>query len=350
MILQVIASLLLLGAAAGSADQPGLWMCRKDPWILGEQPEQWSDVAGRVDVIKLYIGQINKADEDDLRRFARVVNARGIRIAVECAGLCDWRARFGDRAAELSFQDEFRNVKRYLDAGGHVHFLDMDGPFRRTRYQRVDGKPTRTEHHTLESTAQELVEVMELWREAVPGIEFYLLTNFPNWGFRDYPGYHAWDYTGEGEKGWGDYADVLEIAVETTNEAEIPLRGITCDNPYDYATGQSRSNQPDVTGGVDWTQRVLDLEKAVHDKDLEFGLIFNSQRPGARRGGSDKAYSRETLEYIKLYHSRGGSPDNVIIQSWYHYPSAWVPETEPYTMTHLVLQVARALGIADEDE
>lgn len=334
----------------GASTEPQIWMCHHDAWQLGAEPDAWSQVAERCDVITLYIDRVAKADLEDLRRFAQVVHEHDIAVAIECAGLCDWRARFGDRAAQLSFQDEFRKVERFLTpvseggAGGRIDYLQIDGPFRRMLYQRNGRRMERTGHQDLESAGREFVEVLELWKDAVPGIEFYLLTNFPNWGYRGGPGYHGWPYTGEGTAGWGDYAEILDKALTVTGEVGIPLKGITVDNPYDYAIGEHRSNQPRATANVDWLARILQLEKDVKARGLRFGLIFNSQRAGSKENGSDELYEKETLKYIDLYHKRGGRPDNVIAQSWYHYPTKVVPESTPGTMTHLIGQVAQRVS------
>lgn len=329
---------------AGSS-KPQVWMCHHDAWELGAEPDAWPQVAENCDVVTLYIDRVAKADLEDLRRFAKVVVEHEIEVAIECAGLCDWRARFGDQAAELSFQDEFRKVKRFLDpvadggAGGRIDYLQIDGPFRRMFYQTSGRRMERTKHQTLESAGRELVDVLRLWREAVPGIEFYLLTNFPNWGYRGGPGYHGWSYTGQGTAGWGDYAEILEKAVAVTNENGIPLKGITVDNPYDYAIGEYRSNQPEVTKGMDWLARIRRLEGDVKTCGLRFGVIFNSQRAGGVETGSDELYEKETLEFLDLYYKSGGRPDNVIVQSWYHFPVRTCPESTPGTMTHLTGQV-----------
>ncbi len=132
--------------------------------------------------------------------------------------------------------------------------------------------------------------------------------------------------------GWGDYAEILDKAVTVTKGSGIPLKGITVDNPFDYAIGSHRSNQPDATAHVDWLARVRQLEDDVKARGLRFGLIFNSQRGGDKETGSDELYEKETLEFLDLYSKSGGRPDNVIVQSWYHYPIRVVPESTPGTM------------------
>ena len=345
--------MLPAGETEAIVSEPMVWMCHHEALTLGADPEAWAGVAKSCDVITLYIDRVAKADLEELRAFAEVVDKHDIQVAIECAGLCDWRARFGDRAAELSFQDEFGKIKRFLapvsegGAGGRIDYLQIDGPFRRMLYQRTGQRMKRTEYQTVESAGKELQEVLKLWREAVPGIAFYLLTNFPNWGYGGGPGYHGWSYTGQGTAGWGDYAEILAMAVAVTNEGGIPLKGITVDNPYDYALGEYRSNQPDVTKDVDWLARILQLEEHARARGLRFGLIFNSQRAGSDKTGSDAIYEEETLKFLDLYFERGGRPDDVIVQSWYHYPVRVVPESTAGTMTHLVGKVIQRLNKAE---
>jgi len=332
--------------AAVSKIEPRVWMCKGNFAELAAVDQRtWRFVQAYCKVIKVYIDEIPKVRIEDLRKFAELCAANRIEVAVECAGLCDWRSSAGKNTAKLSFQDEFAKVKRYIKpveeggAGGKIKYLDMDHPITRLIYQTVNGRETKADFHTLGSASDQLVEVMKLWRDKIPDIEFCFLTNFPNYGWADYPAYHAWDFTGEGEKGYYDAKAELETVIKKTAAAGIPLKGITVDNPYDYATGQHFSNQPSVTTGVDWVQRLRDLQDFCKQNKLEFGLIFNSERAGSEGSGSDELYFKETLDFVDLYCSTGSIPDYYIIQSWYKHPSAYVPETEPYTMTNLVMEV-----------
>jgi hypothetical protein len=59
---------------------------------------------------------------------------------------------------------------------------------------------------------------------------------------------------------------------------------------------------------------------------------------------SNELYEKESLEFLDLYYKSGGRPDNVIVQSWYHYPLGVVPESTPGSMTHLTGQVIERVG------
>jgi hypothetical protein len=320
-------------AFAEGAGRPEVWMCKSNPWELADSGD-WEFVKENVDGIKIYIDEMKKASEGQMKKLAAILNENDTKIAIELAGLADWRAKDKDQTAALSFQDEWAKVKRLVDAGGKVYYLDIDGPIRRLLYPG-HGEPG---YHTVDSATDELVKVLKLWLEACPGVKFMLTTNFPNWGWKHTPAYHNFGFSA-GVMGQGDYFPAVKMAVEKAKAAGIPFDGVTIDNPYSYALGERKSNQPDVTKGVDWFWRVLDLEQYARSEGLEVTFIYNSERAGDKKGGSGELFAKETLEYIDLHMAKGGAPDRYMMQSWYHYPTKWVPEETPGTMTNLVKQV-----------
>ena len=348
---------LLLGLglclAPADAPTPEVWMGGRQPWVLGQRPDQWAGLRPRVGGLTLFIDQVKTAELEDLRALVKVCGEAGVALGIECAGLCDWRAKEGDQAGELSFADEYRKVERLVTpvadggAGGAIAYLQMDGPFRRMLYQKVGDVPAKTGYQTLDTAAIELIDAMRLWRDKLPELQFHLLTNFPNWGWGETPAYHAWAYTAEGPLGWGDYRKVLDLALERTKAADLPLTGLVVDNPYDYAIGAFRSNQLQVTAGVDWIQRIRELEDHIEAAGLQFSLILNSSRAGAEIGGSDQMYRDETLAYLDRYRAAGGTPTRWVVESWYPRPRAWLPESEPTSLTGLTATILEQVTSAD---
>jgi hypothetical protein len=324
-------------------DDVEIWMCKGNPWGLGTSNE-WEYVKHNVDVVKLYIDQVNSASITQLRNLVTMFKKYNIKIAIELAGLANWHANKLDQSAERSFLDESRKVKLLTDpvseggAGGTIAYLDMDGPIRRMLY------PSNNEpgYHTVDSATDELVEVMQLWRERYPDIQFMLLSNFPNWGWKSGPAYNNFGYS-PGPMGWGDYYPVLQMAIQKTNAAGIPLTGVTLDNPYGYAIGRHNSNQPGVIAGIDFLARLRDVEEYVEGEGLRCGIIYNSEEGGNASTGSDQKYYDETLAFIDEHLDYGATPSNYTIQSWYPYPSAYLPETTEHTMTYLTAEVIRRL-------
>ncbi|MCZ7555983.1 MAG: T9SS type A sorting domain-containing protein [Bacteroidia bacterium] len=313
-------------------------MCWGRPWSLADTT-QWPEVYRHLDIQKIYIGDISsRTDTAQTRRFVRALMAQDIKIAVELGGLLDWHADKGDRAGEASFQQDWANVKplidmiREVDPSRSIDMLDMDGPIRRMLFPNN----VKANHHTIATAVHELFEVAKLWRDSIPGIELNLLTNFPNWAWGDTPAYFA--ISGE-RNGYGQYKDVLDAVQAKSLETGIHFDGLTVDNPYDYAMGRAQTNQPAEIAGVDWMQRLAELDIRAREMGLKVNMIFNTN--GARTA---QMYSEQTLAFMDLYHQRVPEPDGYWIQSWYQLPDAWLPEEAPYTMTNLTLEALKKLG------
>lgn len=268
-------------------------MGRKDAWPLANSAE-WPFVKKHLDGSLLYIDQVKVASTNDLMAFADMTREAGIDVIVECGGLVDWRASAtnavgASMSAELSFADEFAKVRAFVTpvaeggAGGRIAFLQLDGPIRRMLYPYLNGQRTAPGWHTVSSAVEEMIEVMRLWRETLPDVHFFLLTNFPNWGYASY--------------------------------------------------------QPSVIAGIDFARRIRELEDYVRSQGARFCLIFNSNRGGDQATGFDQLYHDETLAFIDRYRGYGGTPDVCGIQSWYYHPTAYLPESQPHTMTYLLRSV-----------
>lgn len=338
-------STLRSDAQAQDPAQAEVWMTYPNPWAL-TQSEEWAFVKENVDGIKLYIDQIYFADPAELRAFVVCVEEAGIELAVELGGLVDWRAVDGSNSAERSFADEVLKFKKLVDpytggaeggAGGSVAYIDMDGPIRRMLYPFA----VEQDYHTTASAIAELIDVLGLWKAAYPQTRVMLLTNFPNWGWQGGPAYHNFGYAPQ-TQGYGDYHTVLGEILTQSEATGVTFDGITVDNPYDYALGEHLSNQPAVTAGVEWMARLMAIENYAEGRGYPFQMIFNSER-GGEGGGSNEYYFNESLAFIDDYHAAGGSPALYMMQTWYFYPDALLPEYEPYTMTNLVRETLRKL-------
>ncbi|MBL0176946.1 MAG: T9SS type A sorting domain-containing protein [Ignavibacteria bacterium] len=314
-------------------------LCYGNPWELADTAK-WSGVYGQLDLFKFYIDGIDPAriGTQKVKDFLAVLLKKNIRIAVEMGGLVDWRADKKDQSAEFSFLDEFAKLKPFIaaikeiDPSRNIDMLDFDGPIRRMLYPNN----AKADHHTLSTAVAELFEVLQMYRDSIPGVEVNLLTNFPNWAWGTTPSYFAIDGNRDG---YGRYEDVLDSVQARSLATGRHFDGLTVDNPYDYATGVAQTNQPAAIAGVDWMQRLEELDAKARGMGLKVNMIFNSNG-----GRTAKGYSDQTLAFIDLYHSRVAKPDGYWIQSWYQLPGAWLPEGTPYTMTNITLEAMKKLA------
>jgi hypothetical protein len=310
-------------------------MCWGNPWQLADTA-QWQATYESLDIFKFYIGDINSSVDTALA--SSLISAlleNDIKIAVELGGLLDWYAANPDSSSEYSFQNDYNkltfimNMIKQIDSTKNIDIIEMDGPIRRMLYP----SSPNTTNHNIQTAVRELVEVLSLWKDSIPGLKINLLTNFPNWAWGNTPAYMN---MASGSNGYGHYDSILWEINTQLIPANVNFDGITIDNPYPYAMGLITSNQPSVIQNVDWFQRIRELTDEAHGFGWDVNMIFNTTN-GAQTA---QAYSEQTLEYISLFHdSVGICPEGYWIQSWYALPGDWLPETTPYTMTNLTLQV-----------
>jgi creatinine amidohydrolase len=315
-----------------------VWLCAGERIAELMRPgAEWQFVKQHLSGIKLYVDQLNRATPEQLAALARFLEEHRYQVAVELGGCLDF-APMDDTAGEWSGEHELAKLAKFYAAGGRVDFLDIDGPIRRLMHP--EGRQDGRRFDSVEAAADELVDALRLHRRAHPKTRFWLLTNFPNWGWRGEVSYHA---RGPERQDYGDYDRVVRLVLRKLAAAEIVPEGVTVDNPYDYLVGGHRSvNLKDPTS-VDWLQRVRAYEDFASAQGLAFNLIANSERGGLE---SDERFFRETLQMVEVYHKAGGRPTRWFVQSWYPHPKQMTPEDAPHSMTALAKAVIDRVGLA----
>ncbi len=339
----VIALTLLFGAEvkdAASPASPQVWMAVLPMQVLGERPGEWEYVQSHLDGMKFWQEQIDNTPVEKLRPLIQLLAKRHIDIVIENNS---WPGPVDENIGERGAKAEIARIDKIIKAGGKVKAIDIDDPVRRLFYPEY---PTSMEHGNMDVAwcVRQLISYMKAVRKAYPEMDFYAITNFPNWSYKNGPSYWGGDKDNK-MANWGDYWPALKAIVKMTKEAGVPVRGLTVDNPYDYAIGKAKSPYLKDPASIDWISRLRDMEDYVRKQGLEFNLIFNAETSGGKLD-SDKVvgngamddYYRDTLDYIKLYRERGGKPDRYIIQSWYKHPIAEevLPESKRPSFTSLV--------------
>ncbi len=316
-------------------------MCKAEPWELRDTI-QWQTTYSNIDVFKFYIGGLSdtRYSLEEKQQFIKVLQDKKIKIAVELGGLLSGFHDSGSQAAELSFQSDMKKIEflvKPISEGGlgaTLDMIDMDGPLRRILFP---DKQTPSPYQNIELAIGELLDVVALWKDKFPQLKVNYLVNFPNWGWKGGYAYLHKNYDG-GEMGYGDFSIVLSKIITQATARGVKIDALTIDNPYDYATGQAASNQSHLIQDIDWIERIKELEVSVKNEGWDVNLIFNSSSGGK---SSNENYYNDTMSYIELYENNGGNPDGYWVQSWYPFPSVWMPETTSFTMTNLTNSVLK---------
>jgi hypothetical protein len=345
-ILPALAAFIMFCATVSAQAKPEVWLCAGMGASLSEliKPDaQWTFVKQHITGIKIYIDQFNQVPPKDLAAVARMAKENHLQVVVELGGcIGDGNAILDNNIGEWSANSELAKIERFYAAGGRVDFLDLDGPIRRLLYS---DRPGHENFDSVEKAAEQLVNALRVHRKAHPETKYWLVTNFPNWGWRGDVCYHA---RGPNKQGFGDYDKVVRIVLKALRDAEIPLDGVTVDNPYDYLCGERPSLNLKDPKTVDWVARIRSYEEFARKQNLSFNLVVNSERGG---GQSDQLFYEDTLKMVDTYLKAGGRPNRWIVQSWYPHPKQIVPEDAPYSTTALVKAVIeRVNGAAAPNE
>ena len=316
---------------------PEVWLCPGSASVfdLLEQDADWPYSKKHITGLKLYIDDLRRAESSDLKALAKIVRQNGLQITVECGGTLnhDWQDETGERSAET----ELAKLKRWYQAGGTAQYMDIDGPVRRLLGHAAWGKDPGKKFVSHTRCATELMDYLAAVRKNHPNINFFLLTNFPNWGYKEGRSYHG---RGRKRQDWGDYHEVVTTVLQASRQSGIQFTGATVDNPYDYMMGLRHSATLTDPSQIDWLKRVRTYEDYCRSQGLQFNLIINSERGGK---ASDKLFFDDTLAMLEQYEKAGGRPDRYFVQSWYRYPKAIVPEDQPYSMTALTKAILTRL-------
>ncbi|MHB1463001.1 MAG: hypothetical protein ACYC1M_17045 [Armatimonadota bacterium] len=334
------------------SNKPKVWLAVLPLDVVLGRDDEWKWVQEHIDGVKFWTQQVddpaetwpfqgNVATPDAFKRIIEVLNKHNIPLIIEkgcwpqrksTPGLDRMGGEAGPYDATLpkrAAANELARIEHVKSLGGTVSTFDVDGPERHLMFPVLGGIGVTN----FEDAITMFVEYMRIIHKQHPKIDFYALSNFPNFGWKGGLAYY-------GTMNWGDYYTALEAIIRLSKKAKLPMKGVTVDNPYDYATGRVVVPFPEGYDpkSIDWMSRIRGIEDICHKNKLEFNLVVNSQTPGET---NMRDYCKETLQYVDHYTKLGGRPDTWIVQSWYTHPlrDEVLPETKPNTFMWLVKQV-----------
>ena len=333
-----------------------VWMSAFQPWRL-DALDEWAQTGAKLDVLCVFIDDVVKATDEELNQLHDMLDKTGIKLAVECAGICNWYANLyapgnDDFAYNSVYGEggEFTRLKRLIDMGIKISYLNIDHGILRgtnpddTSELKMSGK----------EAAEQLFTAMKYWKKELPDIKFNYIVNFPNHGWK---GEFAYNYQWDSDFFCGDfYEDFKEICrLNNENESGVKMNAVIADFPYNYAIGKMSTTFLKKDFNVknyDWVGRILDLESETKTAGMKFGLIFNCDIAGYGKNVTAEKYCTDTLKYLDLYKSKGGLPDYNISESWYFLPDGTnipklLPESESYTMTNLTMEIIKKVKSED---
>jgi len=280
----------------------------EDYYDLFPADASWMTAADRIQVFGIYATYVRHyATDDQLRALIAGVQSRGMLLAMEVGPLPGPESDEDCIGAEgYGGVYEIELMQHIMDLGGTVDVIAFDEPY--AFGHKADG-PSDCQR-PIERIAGEAADFTRMARELNPnvivgGIE-------PMWA--------------QPRIGAEDMAAWMDAYREAAGE---PLGFLHLDSDW---------NRPD------WAQVLYDVEREADVRGVPVGVIYF----GGDDARSDAVWTQRAAERMFDYEQViGGSPDDVVLQSWNDSPDHALPDTDPSTFTGLVNRYFGARTVID---
>ena len=265
---------------------------------LFEQPDAWKRTRSRIDSIGYADHCLNRQFTDEqLSAWLPMVNRWGLKLELEVGAVKPW-----GKTAEKTFNPERAMWDRFIRLGGVIHAISMDEPLCATRQEL---------HLPDEHAVAETAKFIALVRKDYPQMLIGDIEPFP---FIPLAEQITW-------------IDALQRRLK-----EMHVRGL------DFYRLDVNWAEFIVFDRSNW-QEVRKLELACRQRRIPFSLIYwASMQPAMKRKGlaDDSTWYTGIMQQGYDYAFVGGTPDQVVIESWVQSPARCLPETGEFTFTRSV--------------
>ena len=312
--IRLLSAAVLLSAAAGvqRAHETELWMASTDPFGRGlNRPEvaldyldlftpqaSWQSAAGRLAVFKVGPAFVDRAPMETMRSVFSNLKQRGIALAWE-AGMVPPGAQCRG-GTEGYAGDTARSVARIKAAGGELRYVAMDEPF---WYGHWDAS-AHTCHLSVGDLARGVAGRVAMVRSAFPTVEV---------------------------------GDIEPVGASET--MDYPAQIAEWARTFEQATGRPLAFfHADINWNGNWRRDLPALAQRLRDLRIPGGIIVNGD-PGA---ATDRDWTDAATRHMQLVvDDLGLKPYAYIFQTWDARPTRMLPESQPGTLTNLVLRNSR---------
>jgi hypothetical protein len=315
--LAILSTLFFLcPALRAQSPPPQVWMMppsanEKDGHILRSlftHPDDWKETRSKIDAIGGADWVINQQfSDDELRQYLPMIQSWGLKFFLEVGALKQW-----GKTADASFPRGEKYWDRFISLGGKIDGITMDEPLDFTR-KKMPGEPMS---YAVEQTAQFIAKV----RNKYPGWFIEETETYPTIPVAEHI---AWIDALQGR--------LRELGVRGIDSYRLDV------NWAAFELQDLPQNQKKLKGN--WAG-VKQIEEACRARHLPFDLIYwASPEPSLKKLGlaNDLTWYIDIMSQGGAYALLGGKPDIYCIESWVHLPSQAVPETDPASFTHSVI-------------
>lgn len=313
--LSLIAILLLCAEPPARANQPQLWIAGMDPTTgqhtktsagsdfldLFQAKAPWQHAASLVQVFYVSVKFINNEPNNIVRDVFSDLKRRGIALAIN-GMMVPGSAQCGSGIEGYSAPGQMGQVARRIrQLGGDLRYATMDEPLWFGHHM----PGPKACHLAISTLASEIAQSVNAIHAVFPDAVIGDSEPAPVLGV----------------PGWGD--EIIQWA-----------------NAYQAATGLKLGFfQADIDWANGWKKRLMPIAARLHAAEIPFGaFVIGNPDDTTNSAWVDRAERR----MVELQSAPSLGLDQIVIASWHAYPSRWLPETQPGTMTYLIRRYAAA--------
>lgn len=269
-----------------------------DYFDLFRNDARWPATAARVKVFKIYPQLILEASDDAISHVLTGLRNRHIALALEFGVLTDTTC--GRGVEGYDGEELVKVAQRIKRLGGTLEYLAMDEPLWYGRHYS-GASACRA---GISSIAHDVAGNLANLKSVMPRIEVGDIEPVPQVQISE----------------WS--AELLEWADAFSNATGARLAFLHADVIW---------NQP-------WELFLVEIRKKLHARGIPLGVILN----GNEGDSADDEWIAHAEQHCRLAGTR--AVDQLIFQSWTNNPTRVLPESQPWTMTALVLNCLRTKG------
>jgi hypothetical protein len=264
----------------------------------------WTRTASIIQVFQVSTQFLHRSTDDQLSTVINDLHRR--HIALGMSGEIMQQSRCSQGIPGSTDISVWRTVvDRVARLGGKIDYVEFDEPVAFGHYNAM--KKNTACYYTIEELVRNIAPQIEVIKTAFPGVKF-----------------------GDGEPvsgvSIGKMDDNLQFAKEFFSQTGARLSFMDADIVWYEPTFRSQL--------VEWRRR-------LHEAGIVYGMYINGS---ACCDKTDLQWTQHAIErYGLVTNDPAIKPDNYLIGSWMPHPTRYLPETQPGSLTSIVVQtVGRA--------
>ena len=264
----------------------------------------WKETTKSIQIFKVSHRFLDASTDDQLKTVIDDLRRRHIALGFSAQIMAATRQcgkGLPGSSSKASIQLAADRVKRL---GGTIEYVAFDSPVAFGHFNILD-KPNACNY-----------SIPDLVRNIAPQIEI-LKAAFPDIKFGDVESLNSHTV------GW--LATYLAFAREFQAQTGAPLSFL----------------QADIIWFDNWRPQLVEWKRRIRAAGLSYGVVID----GSGIDKSDAVWTNHAVErYQMVTHDPAIAPDVVVFQSWNDYPTRFLPESRPGTLTWVVAQTVARSG------